>query len=59
MLTIACRCVYCSTLLEHPLGEFYEDLKGAIEEAEKRHSERIPLVCPECTKEYLDKDRRP
>jgi len=54
MMTIACRCTQCSILLEHPMAEFYHDLDGAIEQAKKNNSERIPLMCAKCTQEYLD-----
>jgi len=53
LMTIACRCIQCSVLLEHPLEEFYLDLEGAVEQAKKNKSQRIPLMCPKCTAEYL------
>jgi hypothetical protein len=54
MLMIVCRCAQCSTLLEHPLQEFYHDLDCAIEEAKKRNSRNIPLMCARCTEKYPD-----
>ena len=54
-MNIASRCYYCSIELEHPLEEFYHDLEGAIEEAKKRGSARIPLTCPKCAEDYNNK----
>jgi len=54
MIVILCRCTNCSTLLEHPLQEFYYDLDGALEEAKKRNSRAIPLMCAPCTVKYPD-----
>jgi hypothetical protein len=42
--------------LEHPLQEFYDDLAGAIEVAEKRGSKRIPLMCAKCTQDFYGKE---
>jgi hypothetical protein len=56
-MMIAARCVKCSTLLEHPLQEFYFDLQGALEVARKRGSVRIPLMCAKCTQTFYDKER--
>jgi hypothetical protein len=55
-MIIACRCVTCSTLLEHPLEEFYLDLDGALEVARKRRSKRIPLMCGKCTQAFYDRE---
>jgi hypothetical protein len=43
--------------LEHPLQEFYDDLHGAIEQAQKRRSNRIPLMCARCTQDFFDKEK--
>jgi hypothetical protein len=52
-IVVKTLCYLCKVRLEHPYGEFIDDLLGAYEEALKRGSKSIPLTCPRCAQDIL------